>query len=87
VVEAHPSTYEDFLPISVMGIFQSNLQSCIKPNQPPKLTQSSGDQCGLEEALGEMVFDPYQWYAEVQNDSLKRVSNKLGIPLERLMQD
>ncbi|OJJ78654.1 uncharacterized protein ASPGLDRAFT_70634 [Aspergillus glaucus CBS 516.65] len=85
VVEASPITYEDFLPFSAAGIFQSNLQSGNKPNEPPKLALSSSDQYGLEEALGAKVFDLHEWYANVQSEGLERVSKELGIASEALM--
>lgn len=81
IVEAIPITYEDFLPFSAAGIFQSNLQS----SNPPSCTPSDhpvGDLKGLEEAMGEEILDLDTWYASVQQSSLEEVSMKLEIALE-----
>ncbi|KAJ5357019.1 hypothetical protein N7517_011628 [Penicillium concentricum] len=84
-VKAFPITYEDFLPFSAAGIFQSNLQLGNQPNESLGLTHSSSDQNGFEEALGGKVFDLDRWYSNVQQQSLERVGNRLGLAFEALM--
>ncbi|OKL56431.1 hypothetical protein UA08_08181 [Talaromyces atroroseus] len=67
VFETSPITYEDFLPFSAAGIFQSNL------NRKPQSLQGGGqsDVEGLEHALGCSVIDPDALYAQAQKQSLE----------------
>src|SRR5690606_36550678 len=66
LVAADPITYEDFLPVSAAGIFQSNLgdetgQSVLlRPNQ-----------AAFERDLGAAVADPFAIYAAMQAQSLE----------------
>jgi uncharacterized glyoxalase superfamily metalloenzyme YdcJ len=83
VLETSPITYEDFLPFSAAGIFQSNL------NQKSKLLQvgAGGDALqqpvqkadveGLEHALGCSIIDPDALYARAQKQSLESSFFKL----------
>jgi uncharacterized glyoxalase superfamily metalloenzyme YdcJ len=77
ILETSPITYEDFLPFSAAGIFQSNL------NQKPKLLQGGGssqqraDVEGFERALGCSVIDPDVLYARAQKQSLESSLLKL----------
>jgi uncharacterized glyoxalase superfamily metalloenzyme YdcJ len=89
VVEAVPITYEDFLPFSAAGIFQSNLQSSNSSQCALKLplgvSQSGADLKGLEEAMNTSISDLDAWYSAVQMKSLKDVGKSLGFTLEELM--
>ncbi|MCB8889283.1 2-oxoadipate dioxygenase/decarboxylase HglS [Vreelandella malpeensis] len=72
VVEAHPITYEDFLPVSAAGIFQSNLGG-----------EASGAYAGnanretFEAALGAPVTDELALYAEREQASRRQVLESL----------
>lgn len=53
-----PLTYEDFLPVSAAGIFQSNLGA-----QHHDAYGQQGAQAAFEAALGRAVLDPFALYA------------------------
>lgn len=89
LIEATPLTYEDFLPFSAAGIFQSNLagNSTASPRslatspskQPGQVTRSVADVDSLEKALGCKVLDADQLYAYAQQESLRRCEVALGL--------
>ena len=74
IVTFRPITYEDFLPFSAAGIFQSNLQS----QKTLDLKPPASDFDGLVEALGEKPVDVEDWYAQAQRQSLEIVGRELG---------
>ena len=86
VVEAVPITYEDFLPFSAAGIFQSNLQTD-SSSMPQSLSigGSVADPKGLEAAMESKLSDLDAWYSGVQTESLEEVAKKLGTTLGALM--
>lgn len=86
IVEAVPITYEDFLPFSAAGIFQSNLQSPTSTTYTP-LHNAVADLKGLEEAMGGEILDLDAWYVAAQRKSLEEVSKTLGLPQEKLILD
>ena len=51
-------TYEDFLPVSAAGIFQSNLAG-----EAPRDYGATSSQAAFEAALGRAVIDPFVLYA------------------------
>ncbi|HET7315166.1 2-oxoadipate dioxygenase/decarboxylase HglS [Salinisphaera sp.] len=63
-IVAHPIVYEDFLPVSAAGIFQSNLGSDEAGEGAAAASQSQ-----LEAALGRPVIDPFALYAEIEAES------------------
>jgi len=71
LVTVLPITYEDFLPVSAAGIFQSNLGQ----EAAQDFTQSA-NQTSFEQALGTSVSDPFEWYENVQQNSLKQLARK-----------
>ncbi|MFK4133050.1 VOC family protein [Pseudomonas luteola] len=75
-IHYEPLVYEDFLPVSAAGIFQSNLGD---QAQTQYAEASSKDR--FEQALGASVLDELVLYAETQARSLKRCEEQLGIPL------
>ncbi|KAK7959370.1 uncharacterized protein PG986_004224 [Apiospora aurea] len=84
VLVAEPITYEDFLPFSAAGIFQSNLQkgssAASDPTaHPPPPVAPGGAQGSLEEALGCAITDPDTLYAQAQKDSLLASLLELGL--------
>ncbi|EXJ12468.1 VOC family protein [Nitrincola nitratireducens] len=72
-VTAQAQTYEDFLPVSAAGIFQSNLGD----NQRDAY-QANANQSLLEEALGVKILDEMSLYAQRESDSLKAVFDILN---------
>ncbi|MGS0942209.1 2-oxoadipate dioxygenase/decarboxylase HglS [Pseudomonas luteola] len=75
-IHYEPLVYEDFLPVSAAGIFQSNLGDQV---QTQYTKASSKDR--FEQALGASVLDELALYADTQARSLKRCEEQLGIPL------
>jgi len=53
-----PITYEDFLPVSAAGIFQSNLAG-----EAPRAYGEASSQAEFEAALGRPTIDPFDLYA------------------------
>ena len=73
VVQAEPITYEDFLPVSAAGIFQSNLGG-----DEQKHYQANAAQQVFEAALGAQVHDEIALYADAQEHSLAQVRAALA---------
>ncbi len=64
-VIADPIVYEDFLPVSAAGIFQSNLGGAEQ-----RAYAAHENQAEFEAALGAKVNDPFALYAQLQEESL-----------------
>jgi uncharacterized glyoxalase superfamily metalloenzyme YdcJ len=81
-VRPEPIVYEDFLPKSAAGIFQSNLTS----DGQKDTTQSTTavDAAWMEGVLNRTLHDPYELYDGIRRASLDLVANQLGIrgPIE-----
>lgn len=75
-VRAEPIVYEDFLPRSAAGIFQSNLGSEGTRDNEQQGTAYDAD--WLSGAVGRDVLDPYALYEQQQNRSLAQVASELG---------
>lgn len=60
-----PIIYEDFLPVSAAGIFQSNLGA-----EGGQNFAANANQTAFENALGANVIDEFELYEQIQNDSL-----------------
>ena len=73
LVHAEPITYEDFLPVSAAGIFQSNLGG-----DEQKHYQANAAQQVFEAALGAQVHDEIALYADAQARSIAQVRAALG---------
>jgi uncharacterized glyoxalase superfamily metalloenzyme YdcJ len=76
-----PQTYEDFLPISAAGIFQSNLNNNTKANAKSKAKSNysqTANQAEFEQALGAKVINEMDLYAQIEKDSLNEALLKLG---------
>ena len=69
-----PQTYEDFLPVSAAGIFQSNLGTNAQSNYSQAANQSA-----FEEALGVPVTDELALYQQTQDESLSAAIKGLKI--------
>lgn len=70
-----PIIYEDFLPVSAAGIFQSNLGTDEQRNH-----LSSSNRELFERALGVKVKNEIELYADAQRDSLDRAFEQLHVP-------
>ena len=66
LVEFHPIVYEDFLPVSAAGIFQSNLG-----DEAVQHIEQSPAQKAFEEALGCPVADEFALYEAMQAASIQ----------------
>ncbi|MCY1463539.1 hypothetical protein D9M71_814470 [compost metagenome] len=70
-----PQLYEDFLPVSAAGIFQSNLG-----NSTRDAYDQSASRAEFERALGRPVLDEMALYARTQQASLAACAQELGLP-------
>ncbi|MGC6517907.1 MAG: VOC family protein [Candidatus Puniceispirillaceae bacterium] len=61
-----PIIYEDFLPVSAAGIFQSNLG-----DNAAKTHNKQASKKAFEEALGRPVIDEFEQYQKIADESLK----------------
>lgn len=67
LVTLSPIVYEDFLPVSAAGIFQSNLG-----DDAPEDLQTSPQQAKFEKSLGQAVIDAFTLYENIQNESIQK---------------
>lgn len=73
-IRFQPLVYEDFLPVSAAGIFQSNLGDS---RQTQYATASS--RAAFEQALGIGVIDEMELYQQTQQRSLQACAQALGL--------
>lgn len=73
-LSVEPLVYEDFLPVSAAGIFQSNLGD---DSQSHYAGQSNRQ--AFESALGRPTLDELQLYAQTQQRSLEHCAATLGL--------
>ena len=73
LVRFDPIIYEDFLPVSAAGIFQSNLG-----DNAAKAIVSNANQPMFEADLGIKVMDSFAHYADIQQASLANCLETLG---------
>lgn len=64
-VQAEPIVYEDFLPVSAAGIFQSNLGDDAR-----SMEAARGSQAEFEAALGVSVLDAFALYSAQERESV-----------------
>lgn len=74
-VRYDPIVYEDFLPVSAAGIFQSNLGTDEQNNYVGRSNRAQ-----FEEALGIAVYDELELYDQATRASLERAMKQLGLP-------
>lgn len=74
-VRFEPLVYEDFLPVSAAGIFQSNLGDDAQSHYAGQSNQQA-----FEQALGRPTIDELQLYAQTQQRSLEQCASALGVP-------
>ncbi|KAK1622622.1 hypothetical protein BDP81DRAFT_333802 [Colletotrichum phormii] len=86
VLEAVPITYEDFLPFSAAGIFQSNIQSGASSSESTIDHEESirPDVKGYERALARDILDANDLYAQAQMKSLQTCAGELGLSLDMI---
>lgn len=72
-IEFDPITYEDFLPVSAAGIFQSNLGD----DQAQEFV-ASPNQKRFEADLGASVLNEFEHYADIESTSLVAVRGHLA---------
>ncbi|KAJ5651919.1 hypothetical protein N7507_009345 [Penicillium longicatenatum] len=80
VLNFEPLTYEDFLPLSAGGIFNSNLGNVSQSKQ--LIMSAEPDLDGFQRSLGCLIADEFHLYAEMQAKSLELCRGQLG--LERI---
>ena len=76
-LRAEPIVYEDFLPKSAAGIFQSNLTSDGRRDDTQSVVDI--DSGWMEAALGATLHDPDALYASLRARSLARVAQELDL--------
>ena len=69
ILEAAPIVYEDFLPRSAAGIFQSNLTDAGSKDEALQGTQA--DINTLSEAVGQKITDPEEIYTSQSTQTLR----------------
>lgn len=79
-VRAEPVVYEDFLPRSAAGIFQSNLSG--EGSRNSEQQGAAYDSDWLSGAMDREVLDPYALYAQQQSLSIARVGRELGLDID-----
>jgi uncharacterized glyoxalase superfamily metalloenzyme YdcJ len=77
-VGAEPIVYEDFLPRSAAGIFQSNLTG--QGVKDDSHAAADYDSDWLSGAIGAEVLDPFTLYESQQRRSLHDTAHALGLP-------
>lgn len=70
-----PIIYEDFLPVSAAGIFQSNLGH----ENSSKNYHAVSNQQTFHEALGAQVLNEFELYAALEADSVLQTKQALGL--------
>ncbi|KPN89993.1 2-oxoadipate dioxygenase/decarboxylase HglS [Pseudomonas nunensis] len=73
-VRVEPLVYEDFLPVSAAGIFQSNLGDAAQTHYGVHSNQQA-----FEQALGRRTIDELRLYAETQQRSIDECGKALGL--------
>ncbi|PHN58171.1 2-oxoadipate dioxygenase/decarboxylase HglS [Pseudomonas viridiflava] len=73
-VRFEPLVYEDFLPVSAAGIFQSNLGDNAQTHYA-----ISSNQEDFQQALGRQTLDELKLYAETERRSVEECNEALGL--------
>ncbi|MBK5438250.1 VOC family protein [Pseudomonas sp. TH32] len=71
-VDVEPLVYEDFLPVSAAGIFQSNLGDAAQSHYA-----ANANQAEFEKALGRQTIDELTLYGETQQRSIDECTRAL----------
>ena len=75
LITIYPIIYEDFLPVSAAGIFQSNLDE-----RESQYFKRSPNRQAFEADLGCPVIDEFEFYADMQRQSLLSCLQELNVP-------
>lgn len=73
IISIKPIVYEDFLPVSAAGIFQSNLGDHARSEY-----QTYSNQAQFEQYLGKSTYDMMELYAQTSQHSLQKVLAELN---------
>ena len=71
-IDVEPLVYEDFLPVSAAGIFQSNLGDAAQSHYA-----ANSNQAEFEQALGQRTIDELKLYGETQQRSIDECTQAL----------
>ncbi|KKK17715.1 hypothetical protein P175DRAFT_0504868 [Aspergillus ochraceoroseus IBT 24754] len=77
ILEYEPITYEDFLPLSAGGIFNSNLGKT--PKAKRLMMDADADLDGFQRMLGASITDEFYLYEQRQYNSLESCRAQLGL--------
>jgi uncharacterized glyoxalase superfamily metalloenzyme YdcJ len=80
LVRADPITYEDFLPVSAAGIFQSNLdgvQQHVQKHTQQQRHAPNDARAAFEAALGSPVHDEIALYEKMESESIAHVQSQM----------
>lgn len=77
IMKYEPLTYEDFLPLSAGGIFNSNLGNVSQSKQ--LIMSAEPDLDGFQRSLGTHIADEFHLYAQMQQESLLHCKQHLGL--------
>jgi uncharacterized glyoxalase superfamily metalloenzyme YdcJ len=77
ILKFEPLTYEDFLPLSAGGIFNSNLGNVSDSKQ--LIMSAEPDLDGFQRSLGTHIADEFHLYAQMQQESLLHCRQQLGL--------
>ena len=77
ILKYEPLTYEDFLPLSAGGIFNSNLGNISQSKQ--LIMSAEPDLDGFQRSLGTLIADEFHLYAQMQQESLLHCKQHLGL--------
>lgn len=77
IMKYEPLTYEDFLPLSAGGIFNSNLGNVSQSKQ--LIMSAEPDLDGFQRSLGAQIADEFHLYAQMQQESLLHCKQQLGL--------
>jgi uncharacterized glyoxalase superfamily metalloenzyme YdcJ len=83
ILSLAPVTYEDFLPVSAAGIFQSNLGAADSGSGQHD-SVSSNRQDSFERALGTKLLNEFELYASAQLESLQHALKELALPADKI---
>jgi uncharacterized glyoxalase superfamily metalloenzyme YdcJ len=76
-----PIVYEDFLPRSAAGIFQSNLTD--EGTRDDEQSGANWDAERLSDVIGIRIHDPMELYTARQEASMQAAEEALGVRIDR----
>ncbi|EST06904.1 protein of unknown function DUF1338 [Kalmanozyma brasiliensis GHG001] len=87
-LDAEPITYEDFLPASAAGIFQSNLPQATQSQAGEAMAEVDEAEARkrLELAVGGIILDYSTLYSEQQRQSLVEVGEVLRVDVDEIVE-